>query len=73
MEDDLKGFIVGIFIGAFILGIFCGLFPQNTRMYREGVKITHKEAYEHGFMTKEITKDDQVVYKWKNDLNDGKE
>lgn len=33
------------------------------------------QAYERGFMYKEITKDDQVIYKWKESikLNDGKE
>ena len=40
--------------------IFIGLFS----MYAAGVSDTHKEAFEHGLMTKEITADDKVIYRW---------
>jgi len=44
--------------------IFIGLFPQHSSMYATGVSDTHKEAFEMGLMTKEITDDDKVVYRW---------
>lgn len=44
--------------------IFIGLFTQFSSMYAAGVSDTHKEAFEHGLMTKEITADDKVIYRW---------
>ena len=44
--------------------IFIGLFPQFSSMYAAGVTDTHKEAFEMGLMTKEITADDKVIYRW---------
>ena len=44
--------------------IFIGLFPQYSSMYAAGVSDTHKEAFEMGLMTKEITADDKVIYRW---------
>jgi hypothetical protein len=44
--------------------IFIGLFPQYSSMYATGVSDTHREAFEHGLMTKEITADDKVIYRW---------
>lgn len=41
-----------------------GLFPQYSSMYAAGVSDTHKEAFEMGLMTKEITADDKVIYRW---------
>jgi hypothetical protein len=48
------------------LGLVFILFPEETVWYHRGVKDTYKEAYEKGFMVKEITKDDQVIYRWKS-------
>tara|TARA_R110000868_G_scaffold281159_3_gene541526 strand:- start:516 stop:731 length:216 start_codon:yes stop_codon:yes gene_type:complete len=45
--------------------IFIGLrIPQFSSMYAAGVSDTHKEAFEMGLMTKEVTADDKVVYRW---------
>ena len=44
--------------------IFIGFFPQFSSMYTAGVSDTHKEAFEMGLMTKEITEDDKVIYRW---------
>lgn len=40
--------------------------PKITSNYREGVHATHIEAFNRGYMIKEITKDDKIVYKWKD-------
>lgn len=58
-------------IASFVFGMFCfaGLLSidqKSTVFYFNGVKATHKEAFERGFMVKEITKDDEVIYKWKD-------
>ena len=47
-----------------ILIFIVGLFPQFSSMYAAGVSDTHKEAFEMGLMTKEITADDKVIYRW---------
>ena len=44
--------------------LFIGLFPQYSSIYAAGVSDTHKEAFENGLMTKEVTADDKVVYRW---------
>jgi hypothetical protein len=31
---------------------------------QQGIADTHKEAFKHGLMVKEITKDDKVIYRW---------
>ncbi len=46
--------------------IWFGFFPKYTSIYRKGVEDTQKEAFEKGLMTKEITSDDKVVYRWIN-------
>lgn len=53
-----------LMLGAFLFVAWMGFFPKYTSMYELGVKDSQKEAYERGFMVKEITKDDKVVYRW---------
>jgi hypothetical protein len=59
----VDGFFGGILVGiiAFISLIF--FLPQGPT-YEQGVQDTHKEAYKHGLMVKEISKDDAVIYRW---------
>lgn len=66
MEADKKFgiFALGIMVGAGILGIILSFHPQGTRPYMEGVRATQKEAFENGLMTKEVDKDDNVIYRW---------
>lgn len=35
-------------------------------IYRMGIINTYKEAFDRGLMIKEVTKDDRVIYKWKD-------
>jgi hypothetical protein len=66
----LESGILGIFIGALLMAILLNILPNN-KFYNSGVSDTHKEAFEHGLMVKEITKDDKVIYRWRetHDLN----
>jgi hypothetical protein len=64
MRQDLQGFCIGVLTGAFALGIYCSFFAQNTKMYRDGVEATYKEAFAQGLMVKEITEDDKVIYRF---------
>ena len=57
--------LLGMIVFGSILVIMT-IWPEKTIFYIEAQKAMQKEAYEHGFMTKEITKDDQVIYKWKD-------
>lgn len=34
--------------------------------HKMGVINTYKEAFDRGLMIKEVTKDDRVIYKWKD-------
>ena len=63
-DSPLKCVAIGFCLGMGILAILMTFFPNNTRTYRQGVRDTHKEAFENGLMTKEITKDDKVIYRW---------
>jgi hypothetical protein len=63
MNDNMWSFIGILFLG--IVLFLIGAFPEHTAMYDKGRKDTYKVAYEKGFMVKEITKDDTVIYKWK--------
>lgn len=56
--------MVGLFAIIIFLMVMIGFFPKGTLAYKEGVKDTHKEAFEHGLMVKEIDKDDKVIYLW---------
>ena len=65
-EDDIKNWVIGAFgLSLAFLGITFSCFPKYTIAYKEAVKDTYKEAYSKGFMVKEITDDDKVIYKWK--------
>jgi hypothetical protein len=66
MLNENTNFIGSIILLAVIafMSISVMWFPKHTRPYKLGVEATHKEAFEHGLMTKEITKDDKVVYRW---------
>jgi len=60
----MKDMGVGIVVGVFIMFILLKIFP-HTKHYYQGIEDTHKEAFEHGLMVKEIDKDDKVIYRWK--------
>ena len=53
-------------LGLVALISICTLNPKITSNYREGVHDTHIEAFNRGYMIKEIIKDDKVIYKWKD-------
>jgi hypothetical protein len=60
--DKTDTFLLGILLGTLLVVlIFCF---TNNGAYEQGVYNTHKEAYEHGLMVKEISKDDKVIYRW---------
>jgi hypothetical protein len=62
----IDGFFSGIVGGLLAIAIVVTVasFTYNPRTYEQGVKDTHKEAHSHGLMTKEIDKDDKVIYRW---------
>jgi hypothetical protein len=60
--DKIDTFVFGAFIGVVFLTLTVYFTSNGT--YEQGVKDAHKEAYEHGLMVKEISKDDQVIYRW---------
>jgi hypothetical protein len=63
----MQNIIAGLIIGGFgIACVFTLVFPKHTRIYKEAEKSFHKEAYENGHMVKEISKDDEVIYRWKH-------
>jgi hypothetical protein len=62
---DWSTFLVGMFFGMISTGILMNIFIEKSKVYVQGVKDTHKEAFEHGLMTKEITKDGEVIYRWR--------
>jgi hypothetical protein len=66
MLEEIKNILGVLFLLAIIAFMFVSVacFPKYTRPYNLGVSDTYKEAFEHGLMTKEITKDDEVVYRW---------
>lgn len=55
---------VGICLGMSILGLLVTFFPDSSYPYKKAIRDTHKEAFENGLMIKEISKDDQVIYRW---------
>jgi hypothetical protein len=57
-------FMTGITLMSIFSIIFLNLTAKTTIWYKMGVSDTHKEAFEMGLMTKDITKDDKVVYKF---------
>lgn len=40
--------------------------PEFTLTYKQGVLDTKREAFKHGFMTKEVDDKDNVIYRWIN-------
>jgi len=65
-KSSLEWTILALVGALFFMCIVIGGFPKYTVMYKMGVTDTYKEAYKHGFMVKEITEDDKVIYKWKD-------
>jgi hypothetical protein len=61
--DKIDIFFAGVWIVIVPL-LACAAFLPPWPTYEQGVKDTHKEAYEHGLMVKEIGKDDEVIYRW---------
>lgn len=59
-------FLAGIATGVILTASFFTLVEKHTVFYSNGIKDTHKEAYENGHMVKEISKDDKVIYRWKH-------
>ena len=50
-----------------LLLLIIGAFPATVfyiKGVNDGVEHTFKEAYNLGFMTKEIDDNDKVIYKW---------
>lgn len=62
----MKDFLTGLFFGVFLMVIALKVFPK-TKHYYDGVRDTHKEAFSKGLMTKEIDKNDKVIYRWIED------
>ena len=62
MRIDPIVIIQGIILIA--LGFWLTFFPNHTSMYEMGIRDAHKEAFEMGLMTKEIDKDDKVIYRY---------
>ena len=62
--DYIDGFFGGVVVGIIAIVAIVASFTSNERTYEQGVKDTHKEAHSHGLMTKEIDKDDKVIYRW---------
>lgn len=65
MDAGDKFVILCMVVALLFVVVLHGFFPEKSGAYAKGVKDTHKEAYEHGLMEKEITKDDKVIYRWK--------
>lgn len=65
-ENPLVSFFGGLVIGAGALALIMSTWPSAFVIYNDGVRATHKEAYENGHMVKEISKDDKVIYRWKH-------
>lgn len=38
--------------------------PKRDPIYKLGVLDTKREAFNHGFMTKEVNEKDEVIYRW---------
>jgi hypothetical protein len=60
----IDGFFCGVWVVIIVIVAIVASLPSNERTYEQGVKDTHKEAHSHGLMTKEIDKDDKVIYRW---------
>jgi hypothetical protein len=60
----IEGLFSGMLVGIFATVVIVVSFASVERTYEQGVKDTLKEACSHGLMTKEIDKDDKVIYRW---------
>jgi len=56
--------IAGLFAIIIALTVLVGFFPKWSLSYKEGVIDTKREAFKHGFMTKEVNEKDEVIYRW---------
>lgn len=63
-DESLPPFFGGIVMGMLAVALLVINFPKITCAYMEGVRDTQKEAFANGLMTKEIGKDDKVIYRW---------
>ena len=63
-ENPIVSFVGGIMVGAGVLALIMSTWPTQFTLYHDGVRATHKEAFENGLMVKEVDKDDQVIYRW---------
>jgi hypothetical protein len=63
-ENPIVAFFGGFMVGVGALALILLGFSQHTAMYKDGVRDTQKEAFDNGLIVKEITKDDQVIYRW---------
>ncbi len=64
MQQESMSFGMGILFGIGLLALLLSFYPQWSYPYNEGVRDAHKDAYANGLMTKEIDKDDKVIYRW---------
>ena len=65
MTDKDYKFIIGLlFLVLFIMVFALVLKPEWTLAYKQGVRDTKREAFEQGFMVKEVDKEDNVIYRW---------
>jgi hypothetical protein len=59
-------FVSGLVVGSLSLVLLMIALPKEFRIYQEGVRDTQREAYENGHMVKEVSKDDEVIYRWRH-------
>ena len=65
MTEKESKFIFGLIVLTFaVLLIVAVVKPEWTLAYKQGVLDTKREAFSHGLMTKEVDKDDKVIYRW---------
>jgi hypothetical protein len=64
MQQESISFSLGVLCGIGLFTLLLGFYPQLSYPYNEGVRDAHKDAFANGLMTKEIDKDDKVIYRW---------
>lgn len=65
MEKELTYVIGALIIFVFVLIAGLAIKPEWSLAYKQGVLVTKREAFEHGYMTKDVSEKDEVIYKWK--------
>lgn len=60
----MSNFLIGIGIGMLIGMISLTSDPKHTQIYMDARKEFTQEAFERGYMEKEIGEDDKVIYNW---------